>query len=396
MPEVNPEILTWARETNGLTPEEAAKKLGFRDTRKRTAVERLRDYETGQDAPSRSVLTKMAKQYRRPLIAFYLSYPPPRGDRGTDFRTVRSRAYTDADAVVLDALIRDVRARQSMVRAALEAEDEAEHLSFIGSKTTSDGRTTALAALRAVIGVSLTEFRSRPNAEEGFSLLRNAVERSRVFVLLKGDLGSYHTAIDLEVFRGFAIADDVAPFVVINDRDARSAWSFTLLHEMVHLLLGQTGIGSSVADSELERFCDGVAGDFLLPPEDLGYLQLNGGGLSDWDTEQRIGDFARTRNLSRTMVAYQAYRFGMVNQEEFSRLYRSFHQQWLNHRDARRERARAQKGGADYYRLRRQRTGAGLLFLVGRMLGDEALSTTKAAKILGVKPHQVHGMLSGG
>lgn len=396
MPEVNPEILTWARETNGLTPEEAAKKLGFRDTRKRTAVERLRDYETGQDAPSRSVLTKMAKQYRRPLIAFYLSYPPPRGDRGTDFRTVRSRAYTDADAVVLDALIRDVRARQSMVRAALEAEDEAEHLSFIGSKTTSDGRTTALAALRAVIGVSLTEFRSRPNAEEGFSLLRKAAEGARVFVLLKGDLGSYHTAIDLEVFRGFAIADDVAPFVVINDRDARSAWSFTLLHEMVHLLLGQTGIGRSVADSELERFCDGVAGDFLLPPEDLAHLQVSNAKLSDRAVEQRIGNFARERNLSRTMVAYQAHRFGLIDQEDFNRIYHSFRQQWLDDRDARRESSRGQNVRVDYYRVRRHRTGSGLISLVSRMLSAEALSTTKAAKILGVRPHQVQAMISGG
>ena len=63
-----------------------------------------------------------------------------------------------------------------------------------------------------------------------------------MFVLLKGDLGNYRTAIDVEVFRGFAIADDIAPFVVINDNDSKAAWSFTLLHELTHLLLGQTGI----------------------------------------------------------------------------------------------------------------------------------------------------------
>ena len=361
MVNINPEILTWARETAGLTPEEAAKKLGFKETRSRTAAERLRGYEAGTDSPSRSVLGRMAKAYHRPLIAFYLSRPPVRGDRGADFRTLRSEPSAKADAV-LDALIRDVRARQSMVRDALEVEEDAEPLNFVGSRTMSDGPAAALAALRAMIGVHLTDYRAQSSAEEAFNLIRKAAEGARVFVLLKGDLGSYHTAIDVEIFRGFAIADRVAPFVVVNDRDARSAWSFTLLHELVHLLLGQTGVGGVLAETALERFCDGVAGDFLLPPEDLGYLQLNGGGLSDWDTEQRIGDFARTRNLSRTMVAYQAYRFGMVNQEEFSRLYRSFHQQWLNYRDARRERARAQKGGADYYRLRRHRTGAGLLF----------------------------------
>ena len=55
-------------------------------------------------------------------------------------------------------------------------------------------------------------------------------------------MGNYLSAIDVDVFRGFAIADDIAPFVVINDNDSVSAWSFTLLHELVHLLLGETGI----------------------------------------------------------------------------------------------------------------------------------------------------------
>jgi len=37
-----------------------------------------------------------------------------------------------------------------------------------------------------------------------------------IFVLLIGDLGSYHTAFDLEVFRGFALSDDIAPFIIIK------------------------------------------------------------------------------------------------------------------------------------------------------------------------------------
>ena len=43
MPEVNPEILTWARETAGLTREDAVARLGFSDARRRTALERLDD-----------------------------------------------------------------------------------------------------------------------------------------------------------------------------------------------------------------------------------------------------------------------------------------------------------------------------------------------------------------
>src|ERR1700680_3579716 len=104
---LNPEILTWARQTAGLSPDQAARALGFTDTRGRLAVQRLKALETGDEEPSRSVLLRMAKTYRRSLLVFYLSEPPRTGDRGQDFRTVPGAPPPLFDPN-LDALIRDV------------------------------------------------------------------------------------------------------------------------------------------------------------------------------------------------------------------------------------------------------------------------------------------------
>lgn len=41
MPSVKPEIMVWARKAAGLTLEEAAKKLGFQDSNRSTAAEKL-------------------------------------------------------------------------------------------------------------------------------------------------------------------------------------------------------------------------------------------------------------------------------------------------------------------------------------------------------------------
>ena len=68
MPEVNPEILTWARETAGLTREDAVKKLSIRAAYGIEPEERLMALETGAIEPTRPMLVKMAKQYRRPLL----------------------------------------------------------------------------------------------------------------------------------------------------------------------------------------------------------------------------------------------------------------------------------------------------------------------------------------
>ncbi|MCY4196480.1 MAG: helix-turn-helix transcriptional regulator [Rhodobacteraceae bacterium] len=103
---VNPDILVWARETAGLSVEEAAKTLQLTTSARSTAAEKL---ERGEKSPTRNQLNSMAKAYRRPLLVFYMEEPPRTGSRGTDFR--RSPGSRDIrDNAKLDALLRDVRA----------------------------------------------------------------------------------------------------------------------------------------------------------------------------------------------------------------------------------------------------------------------------------------------
>ena len=394
MPRVNPEILVWARETAGLPLDEAVKKLVIRDTKKATALDRLAGYESGDEEPSRPLLQKMAKQYHRPLLTFYLSQPPVKGDRGADFRTLPTEAHSPATDATLDALIRDIRARQSMVRAILEDEEESPSLPFVGSRTMADGQAAALTSLGTLLRVRLEEYRSQPNSEAAFNLLRARAEREGIFVMLKGDLGSYHSAIEPEVFRGFSIADDIAPFIAINDRDARATWPFTLLHETVHLLLGQTGVSGQQSENETERFCDDVASEFLLPRQDSASLDLK--GLKEIDEiAERLSAFAAKRNISRTMVAYRALRDGSVKPSQYKELSDRFREEWLRQRASQRAQRQPQEGGPDYYVVRRHRLGPRLVSLVRRMTAGRELSTTKAARILGVRPAQVQAILAG-
>ena len=194
---VNPEILVWARETAGLTREEAVRKLSIRDAHSVEAVDRLAD-DGGWNcrSPTRPTLVKMAKQYRRPLLTFYLSAPPPKGDRGTDFRTLPSDEYSAADDAMVDSLIREMQARQSMLRAVLEDDDEAEPLAFIGSRKISDGRSVVLQSLRALLNIDIETYYRERNTDSAFRILRQKAEETGVFVLLQGDLGSHHTAMD--------------------------------------------------------------------------------------------------------------------------------------------------------------------------------------------------------
>jgi Zn-dependent peptidase ImmA (M78 family)/transcriptional regulator with XRE-family HTH domain len=392
MPRVNPQIIRWARETAGLTLEEAAGKLDLHQARGLSATDRLAALESGGEEPTRSLLARMAKQYRRPLLTFYMTAPPRKGDRGEDFRTLPDD-YSYTDEALLDALIRDVKARQSVVRAMLEDEEETKPLTFVGSMKRSQGPRAILSSIQETLRLDRAEFYAKASPTEAFALLRDRVEAAGVFVLLIGNLGSWHTTIDVKTFRGFALADEVAPFIIINDQDAHSAWSFTLLHELVHIWLGQTGVSGWRAEISIERFCNDVASDFLLPTSEL--ERLGNSQTTDLDSAQsRISEFAQDRNLSGSMVAYKLYRMGSIDAERWQRLSEAFLQMWIARQEEERARARDQeKGGPTYYVVRRHRAGKALIELVGAMMRAGAITTSKAGLVLGVRGKNVQTLI---
>jgi Zn-dependent peptidase ImmA (M78 family)/transcriptional regulator with XRE-family HTH domain len=392
VPRVNPDILRWARETAGLTPEEAAHKVDLADTKKASAVERIAALEAGTVEPSRSLLLRMAKQYRRPLITFYLPAPPRKGERGQDFRVLPAD-HDESDEVLLDALLRDVQSRQSLVRAALEDEDELKPLKFVGSLDMERGVGPAVELLRSALALRLENFRSQPDPEEAFRVLRERAEQLGVYVLLLGNLGSHHTALSLETFRGFAIADPIAPFVVLNDQDSRAAWSFSLIHELTHIWLGQTGVSGGAPDRGIERFCNEVAAEYLLPTAEL-VQRFRAAAPGIANLESWIGELAATVKVSRTMIAYRLRSQDLITLLQFETLRRQYRDQWLANRDRRRQRARENPGGPTFYVVRRQRLGHALLSTTYRLLVSGAMTTSKSAKVLGVKPTQVAELLS--
>ena len=331
------------------------------------------------------MLANMAEKYHRPLLTFYLPKPPLKSDKGQDFRTLPEAPPPGANAL-LDALLRDVQARQGLVRAALEEAEDDEPLAFVGSANITDGVDAVVASMRTILGVSLEKFRQQRTADDAFKLLRGGAEGAGVFVLLMGNLGSHHTDIDARVFRGFALADSVAPFVVVNEKDSRTAWSFTLLHELVHLWLGQTGVSGYDGEGEIEKFCDTAAARYLLDLRELSELRVESPVNLD-ELKNQIDEFAWRRNLSRKMIAYNLLRSGLIPAATYRQL--------SDLLDAERSTIRSNvgEGGANYYVVRRHRVGPALVDVVRRMMAGGTLSTTEAGRVLGVKPTNVTRLL---
>jgi Zn-dependent peptidase ImmA (M78 family) len=391
MPAVNPEILQWARTTAGLPPEVAAHKLAIGDARGVSGVERLAALEDGTAVPTPALLRRMAEQYRRPLVSFYLKAVPRKGDRGEDFRTLPEQ-HDPGENALLDALLRDLKTRQGLLRAALEDDEDTEALPFVGSATRKMGVQAVGRSIAAEIGFSRDAFRSASNPEAAFKALRASVENVGIYVLLVGNLGNYLTAFSVNTFRGIALADPIAPFVVINAGDAKTAWSFTLLHELVHLWLGASGVSGPVtADIAIERFCNDVASEMLVPSAEIDALALPR-AFNMGATVAAIDAFAAERNVSRSMVAYKLYRGQRLSAPQWESLQQHYRELWVQQRDRRKERAKP-GSGPDSNIVLRSWLGPALLDTTQRLLRAGDLSTTKAGKVLGIKPTRVGTIL---
>lgn len=383
MPTINPDILLWARETAGLSIEDASAALHLGGART-SGPDALKALESGAKTPTRPQLLKMAKTYRRPLLVFYLEKPPARADRGEDFRTLPPE-HRQEDAGALDALVRDVHVRQQLVRTALEDAEEAQAHPFVGSIDLQMRDSDVARKVVDALGFDRGAFRRRRTVEEAFSYLRDLIEHTGVFVLLMGNLGSHHSNINTEVFRGFAIADDVAPFMVVNDQDAKPAWSFTALHELVHIWLGQTGISGGLPAQRAEKFCNDVASRILLDDAELDVFEPDQRTLDELAAD--IDQFARARHVSRPMVSYRMLQRRLISRDRWQELGGKFRAAWV------RERATRQKGSPDYYTVRRHRLGGALLQFVKRTVDEGILTPTKAGQVLGVKPLNVATLL---
>ena len=93
-----------------------------------------------------------------------------------------------------------------------------------------------------------------------------------VFTTMVGN--NNHRPLDRAEFRGFTLADRYAPLIFVNAYDdTLSGQIFTFLHEYAHVTRGESGVGDDDYDAretmDVERWCNAVAAEVLVPSDDL-------------------------------------------------------------------------------------------------------------------------------
>ena len=206
-----------------------------------------------------------------------------------------------------------------------------------------------------------------------------------------------HRKLEVEEFRGFAISDSIAPFVFINSRDAKSAQVFTLIHELAHIWLDQSGVSASSIEpaiespyhpghepekrvKELEEFCNQVAAEALVSQEAL-YRFWSTGVPVEENIEMLQGQF----HVSCFVVARRVYDLGLISQDT----YRDYYSEQMRLFSSRKNKQNTKGGAPPRTRLIRMRNGSAFTETVVRSALFGETLYRDAAALLWAKPRDI-------
>ena len=369
---VTPDVLTWARRRRGMEVAELAGKLNVKP-------EAVYAWEAGEKRPTFRQAQLFAQALYVPFGYLYLAEPPVQELPLPDFRTMPGQLPREPSPDLLD-LTSDVLGKQQWFREYRESEG-IEDLPFVGSFEPTDPVTEVASSIREVIDVDGA--RSQASNWEGFmrGLTRNA-ERLGIMVMRSGVVGNNNRRpLDTEEFRGFSVSDHIAPLIFINGRDFKGAQIFTLAHEMAHIWAGQGGVSNpdyglrpERQDSSVERFCNLVAAETLVPGEDFRSRWLPGSpSLAD-----NLKSLSSHYKVSTMVILRQAHDHDFVPTAAYRESYNQLVEQAGKAEPAR------EPGGNFYYTLS-ARNGTRFTEAVISSASEGTLMSSEAADMLGVK-----------
>ena len=299
-----PKLLVWARERAGYSVEQAAGRL-------RVRPERLTEWEAALARPTVKQLRRLGGIYGYPLAIFYLPEPPRGPQPVIDHRRIWGKEPEGISPTLRKEIdIADDRRQLALELLSLQGEAPP----TFRLRTSLDENPDVVAArFRRTLGISLDQQFAWHDKYAGFNAWRDAIEEVGALVLQMTD-------VKVVEARGFSLAERPLPAVVANIKDTPRARSFTLVHELTHVALHESGVCTLDDAERVEVFCNRVAGSVLVPADALRAEQVvrEHDPGPDW-ADREIETLARRFSVSREVVLRRLLILGRTEQAFYQR-----------------------------------------------------------------------------
>ncbi|MBM4336327.1 MAG: ImmA/IrrE family metallo-endopeptidase [Deltaproteobacteria bacterium] len=359
---VKPELLRWAWERSG------------RGTELADRFPKLGAWERGELQPTLKQLEQFAKATYTPVGYLFLREPPVERVPIPDFRTIAGTSTARPSADLLDTIYL-CQQRQEWYRDFARTMGEAPS-ALVGSARVADDVVATASAMRRALGFDLDERRQLPTWTEALRRFTEQADGAGILVMVSGVVGSNNRRkLDPDEFRGFALADALAPLVFVNGADTKAAQMFTLAHELAHLWLGQTAVSdaqaSEVPRHDVESWCNRVAAERLVPLASVRATYDRSAAL-----EAEVDRLARRFKVSTLVTLRRIHDAGGLSRQQFWDAYRD---------ELERLRALPKTSGGDFYLTLGARAGKTFATALVVSTLEGRTSFTEAFRLLGFK-----------
>jgi len=359
---INPDRLAWCCAERGITPQHLARDVGISST----TIERVM---AGGAGLTFSQLSKVAQYFGRGTL-FFLETAPLNPDEvhTAAFRTLSNQKPELSPKV--KALIERVEWQREVYKDLREELGDPGPLFDPPNFPTRDPRDAARVTRRWLT----------LDNEADFSAYRAKVEARGILVFrTNGYNGKWQIAKDNPIL-GFSLYDTECPVIVVKKQRFETRQTFTLMHELGHLLLRRA---SSIDDEQdlnsregQEQEANTFAGHALVPDDRLAQIRDADRPAEVSEYDHWLEPYRRAWGVSAEVILRRLRDSGRLRQDRYA-AYRDW---WVHHAATLQE----EDGGVRTYRYREPRHVFGDTFVgtVFDALNGRHITLAKASSYL--------------
>jgi Zn-dependent peptidase ImmA (M78 family) len=323
---INPDVLGWARLFMGFEIDYVAGVSGVDEIQ-------LKRWEAGEAYPTITQLRKLSKVYDFSIAVFYLPKPPTiKSRRPKDRRFLAGFEYP----IISPEINREFRRAEDRREIALELLQNIGRSPklFQAKISLGDDPDQLAERMRRFMRVSYDEQCHWRDPRTAFNSWREKIESHDVLVFQSTD-------VPLREMRGYSMFFEVLPIVCVNRKDSYNARSFTVLHEVVHLMLRTESLcdiddsrtGLDKGDRKMEVFCNNVAACVLVPTKHfLHEDQLGIASRRGDEGEKAIRELAKTYSVSREVIVRRMHSLQLVDDEFYQAKRAQYNREYIPQR----------------------------------------------------------------